>query len=479
MKEKFIVNLTTLSEGVSGNQILVDVSYQNENTKVILDPGWAYTKEIEEQRMIVSPEKVDAIILTHAHNDHVALVPLYIKNGYKRYLDAKTTTKIYCTNSTGKILSSILMDSYKVQKSTIKNLKSKISPIFSERDIENSLKLLKMCNYEEKILIKDNIELYFFRNAHIPGSSCVLLRVRKMHLKYEAENEYINFFFTGDTKKENFLQERSYIPEWVKNLPVNIITESTYANKLPYRKECFEKNITEAVKERKKIIIPVLALGRGQIILYKIKQMQEAGKIPENYKIYMDGKLFHKISGKYERLEEVVIKDFYPKNLIHVEKEDRRNILLTNEPVIVISTSGNGSFGPSNTYIQNCVTNKNVLLHFTSFQPEGTLGRKLISAKKDEEIVINGGIKKICADIKMSSEFSAHSNVDELISFFRSFNNVLSVLVTHGEQEARNILVKKILTDPFIRVRDAVNFSKQNRIIINEWGIQKITNSKL
>lgn len=468
MKE-YAVDIMSVCEEVTGSQTLINIRRNGENLKYLFDCGYDFEKGLDNQKIIT--DKPDKVFITHAHTDHVALLPKLCKT---------YDGPIYASSGTKSLLGVSLDDTLSIQNGMAKS--KGIPSLFSENDISKATSQVKTLKLLKRYEIDHNIFVTFIPNSHIPGSCCIFLEIQPP--EYEQDKGYeipnLNFFFTGDLKtKDNPFLDNTVIPEYILNKPMYIITESTYGGEGRDREKVFEKNIIEAVNKGKKVLVPSLSLGRAQQLMYEIKKMKEEGKIPSSMPIYVDGKLLCKYINKYRKKLDVLIKDFEPENTIYVNKKIRPSVTLNDEPYIIIASSGNASFGPSNEYVNKLLEDENALIHFTSFQPKDTLGRRLLEAEKGELITNNGQDRYIKADIKFTAEFSSHDEKQDIIDFILKFKDVKGVLVTHGEKDAREGIVSSL--KEYLPSIDVFNFDPEKFIRINRLicGKMKRINSKL
>ncbi len=465
--KKFAVEVMSTCDSVTGSQTLLVIHRDLLKHKILIDCGWNFELPQDRQRTI--SDTPDCVILTHAHTDHIACLPDLCKT-----FDGP----VYSSKDTRVLIGTSLDDTLSIQRTAEKN--QGIPILYSEKEIAKALDSMKVIENGKRFEVLENIFVTLIPNSHIPGSCCVYLEIYPP--KYMEDKPYtippMRFFFTGDLKtKENPFLPDTIIPEHVLNEPVYIITESTYGEEGRTREKVFRKNILDAVKKKKKIIIPVISLGRAQLISLEIKRMKEKGEIPSELPVYFDGKLLFKYNSKFKNRLDVLIKDFEPEDIIYVDKTTRPNVSHSNSACIIISSSGNASFGPSNEYVSKNIENENALIHFTSFQPEGTLGRKLVE-NDSSTIEVNGSKLKINAEIEMTSEFSSHDEKKDLVKFIKSFKQVRGILVTHGEKEARESLMKTLeeeIPSAEIKNLDSTKFIRINR---HEGGMMKEINSK-
>ena len=203
------------------------------------------------------------------------------------------------------------------------------------------------------------------------------------------------------------------------------------------------------------IIFFTFSLGRTQDIMLLLRKAQDKGIIPKDVELYLDGSLA--ISNSFivkENPETFFIKedarDFFPKDLRFLSKDDRQLRTFSAKQKIIITSSGNGSFGPANQYIRWLVSDKSTCFIFSGFCTKDSLGHLLMNTPTGETIKIFG-----CEYIKNAStlfleECSGHGRQDDLIAYI---NQILpySVLINHGETSTQQIMkaaVKKEVNPP-------------------------------
>lgn len=466
-KCRLYVDLIVQHSEVTGSCFLmvVKVPGNKQNIKVVVDCGLFQEKKYEElnEQFNFNADEVKAVLLTHAHMDHVGRVPKLVKEGFQGY--------IFCTNDTATLLPDALSNGYKVLK---KNAKLRHKPsllLYSEGDINDTLQRMRPIEYFKQTQICENIKVTFIPNGHLVGASMILVDV------YDYDDNHIYLLFTGDYNNHNVFLDKHVIPEEIFEKPVNIITESTYGttNACEEEEKIFEKNIIKAIEGNKEIIIPAFALGRSQEVLYILKRMQDDKKLPLRVPIYLDGNLAIRYTSIYKNgdldIKDTMI-DFLPKNFTCVESDEQRNKLLTdNKCKIIVTTSGMAKHGPARVYIPNAIEKENALIHFTGYCAEGTLGRILKETQNREEIMLGGLLVTKKADIEFTSEFSSHAKADEIIELLNQFNKKLSVIVNHGREETKKEFAKKVYSD--VKVKKVGIIDSGTIFRIGEYGIVK------
>lgn len=408
------VDIFVQHSAVTGSCILLIIKLSTgELVKGMIDCGSFQELQYQEEnsKLIIDPEKLDFVCITHAHIDHSGRIPLLVSRGYDK--------KIYCTNNTAEFLPYSLHDNMKIMRDRCRRKNEKA--LYNADDVRKSLELIERKDYQKTFNVHEKIKVTFIENGHLIGASLILLQI--------DDEEEINLLFTGDYNDKNVFFDVESIPQWIKDLPITIVTESTYGNKTT--NECleengesnFKQNIIDAAKESKNILIPAFALGRSQEILYNLKHIQEQGYI-DNYNIYLDGSLaiVYTELFKLGRIENLKVQDFLPEKFSYVVNSIMRNEILNSKVnKIIVTTSGMGQYGPAQIYIPEFVTRKNALIQFTGYCTEGTYGRRL----KEESLYSD--------TIKYTTEFSAHAKKEVLLNLIKEFNNKKAILINHGE----------------------------------------------
>lgn len=439
MAKRIYVDLSDEKDSVTGTCQLFDtffpdkVSGANEytnNIPFIVDCGTFQGLDNEAQlntSFNFDISKSEFGILSHGHLDHYGKYLLAIKKGFYNPIFTTYVTKAFLTNV-------FLEDCLKIEKRHAKKLN--IEPSFTEAEVAKMNSLMIPCAYHKQIRYNDNISIYFFDNGHVPGSAVTLIQ-----LTYPGYEE-INIVVSGDYNDHNTFYKVNPLPQWVYDLPnVTIIIEATYGSTkyLDLRPACFIKNIIKALSEGKTCIVPTFSFVRMQEVLYALKEAQDINKLSTKYSICVDGKtgigctsMFLKNTFKmYSHT-----KDFLPQNVTFVEDKAFRKFLANDPtPKIIVSSSGMGSYGPSQYYIDAYRYNPNSIIHATGhITPDSKLGKM----KVDENIK---------AQFFDTDEFSAHGKQEVLLNFIKPFNpeNLKDIIITHGEPSVKEDFAKVLL----------------------------------
>lgn len=375
-------------------------------------------------------DKIDFMILSHAHIDHSGNIPNLVKQGFK--------SDIYTTPATIELLKYMLMDSAHIHEKDAEYINKKkkkkgeelIEPLYTKEDAEEALTLFKPLYYHTEH--NNGISFEFLDAGHILGSAEVLIR---------AENKRI--LFTGDLGRNDLPIIRD--PEVPEKVDI-LITESTYGNRLhrdiELAKKDLENIIKRAIKKRGKIIVPSFAVERAQEIIYAVNSLIINGRVPK-IPIYVDSPLTVDVTGvfmkhseyfddeAYKMLKENHIFNYGKINYIK-DVEQSKALNHKEEPMIIISASGMCEHGRILHHLKNNIEDKRNTILIVGFQAKNTLGRKLVEG--EEEVNIFGEPYKRRAEVKVLNEFSAHADRNDLIDFAKKVDPDRIFLV-HGEEE--------------------------------------------
>ncbi|MBI2667664.1 beta-CASP ribonuclease aCPSF1 [Candidatus Woesearchaeota archaeon] len=408
---------------------------QTPESKVLLDCGINPGKSLNDSEAFPyfdAPEfninDIDAVILTHSHLDHSALVPYLYKMGYDG--------PVYCTAPCRDITALMTLDFIGISQ------KEGQDPMYTSSDIKNMVKHTVCLNYEEVTDITPDIRLTFYNAGHTLGSAICHLHIG---------NGLHNLVYTGD-----FLYESTnLLAPAVNSFPrvESVIMEATYGGKDDInlsRKEC-ESYLLDIIKntiDRKgKILMPVLGVGRSQEIMLIIERAIRENLIP-SIPIYLQGILWDvtaihttypdffnpKVKRNiFHRDENPFLSDIFKQ--IGSQKEQQQ-VIDKGESCIILATSGMMNGGASKEYFRQLAENPKHSLIFTCYQVEGSLGRRIVNGER--EINFGSAEKQDMLSVKMDvhliSGFSGHSSRVQLLNYIKNMDpKPRRILTLHGE----------------------------------------------
>lgn len=404
---------------------------QTPNSKVLLDCGVDVASSGADKFPYFNiPEfdinQLDAVIISHAHLDHVGLVPYLYKMGYKG--------PIYMTHPTRDIAALLSLDFIGVA------YKQAAQPLFNSKDVKEMVKHSICLNFNEVTDVTPDIRLTFYNAGHALGSAMVHLNVG---------NGFYNLLYSGDYK---FAKSRLLDPA-VTSFPriEAVITESTYGGKentLPGKAQAEEELlelINKTIRRKGKVLIPELGLGRAQETMLILEDAMRMGKM-EKVPIYIDGMIWdiNAIHTAYpdflsSRVKSQIFQDnnpFVSEIFSRVGSGQERKKVIEGGPCVVLATSGMLTGGASVEYFREFAGNKDNSLIFVCYQGAGSLGRQVQEGLKETKMVVNGKeeVVKINFEANTVDGMTAHAGRNEIMSFFNHIRpKPKRIIVNHGE----------------------------------------------
>ncbi len=429
------IRVTVLGAGleVGRSAILVETR----ESLILLDcgvkPGYPYDEFPFVD--LVDFDRLDAVIITHAHMDHIGFVPYLYKYGYKG--------PVYMTEPT-KYLMEILVSDY------LELCEREGKPVpFSKRDLTSALYHTITVDYETTTDIAPDVKLTLFNAGHEVGSAIVHLHIG---------NGLYNIVYTGDFKygKTRLLDPANRRFKRAELL----IMESTYGGKSDVQepRDVAEKRLIEVVKntiERGgKVLIPAFSTGRAQEILLILNRAIESKQLPKNIKIYVDGMILetlnvHLMFPDYlsKDIRELIydgVNPFLGECVEPVERPKRPEKryeqvmeIVKGDPCVIIAPHGMLNGGPILDYFVHLAEDEKSTLVFVSYQAENTLGRRILQGER--KLAIKYYNEDITVNLKMQIEsiqgFSGHSDRRQLMKYVHDVEPRPSkIMLVHGEQ---------------------------------------------
>ncbi len=402
---------------------------EHKNTRILLDAGIKLSLGGDECPLIDESlaKKIDYVIITHAHLDHVGYLGFLEKYGFNG--------NIICTKPTRDLTQLLLADYAKVSKLQKKKT-------YSNKEITGVLKKMEFVKYREPIKIKD-LKITLLNAGHILGSSMILIEGKKT-LLYTGDLNYreTNLLYPAD----NNIPEIEYL-----------IIESTYGGKndrIPSLKSAC-KQIADVIKETVdtggKVLIPSFGVGRAQEVMVTIHNYMRSGYIPE-VPCYIDG-MINKANRIYRQnvldLREEIWKrillnddDPFRSKYFRVPRTKTRVDVLKNQSAVILTTSGMLTGGPSLMYLEKLASDPKNTILLVGYQVENTLGRLLQEGEK-ELVLPNGNKIEVKAKVE-TVHLSAHADRTQLVNFISKISIRKTVFVVHGEEEKSKDLAKTL-----------------------------------
>lgn len=414
---------------------------ETSSTRVLIDCGMFQGSAFNDARNFrpfgFDAKDVDAVILTHAHLDHIGRLPKLIKEGF--------SGKIYTTPPTAEMVRIILEDAYEIMAEQFE--KEYRPKLYEQEDLTKTLSLLKTIEYSTWKEVGD-IKFRFREAGHIFGSAFVELE----------ERGGVRAVFSGDIGNVDTPILRPTAQIGSSDI---VYIESTYGNRvhedISTRSALFEKIVLDTYQKKGVLLIPAFAVERTQALLYDLNTMFEYHGMKE-YDVYLDSPMAIKMTEVMQHYPKYYDKeaaklimhgdDFltFPNLTLCKSRTDSKAINEVRPPKIIIAGSGMMNGGRITHHLLRYLSRKNTTLLIVGYQASGTLGRKLYMGEKS--VRVNDEWIHVQANIITIGSFSAHGDQDKLVNWIRGAKSKpKQIFCVHGEDESCVALATKITSD--------------------------------
>ncbi len=377
-------------------------------------------------------QNIDAVVLTHAHLDHSALIPLLFKYGYDG--------PIYTTEPTRDLMGLLTLDYLDVASKEGRN------PPYSSEMVREAIKHTYPLEYGNVTDIAPDVKLTLHNAGHILGSA-----VSHFHI---GDGLY-NVAFSGDIHYEDTRLFNGAVNDFPR--VETLVLESTYGGRNDYQTDQSdsERNLIEVINETHdqggKVLIPAFAVGRSQEIMLVLEEAMREGEIP-TMPIHLDGMIWeataiHTTYPEYLRddLRDRIFHEdknpFLADQFNHIDAGDEeREEVAGGEPSIILSTSGMVTGGPIMSWIRHLGPDPDTNMVFVGYQAQGTLGRRIQNGRREiampddraraDNLSLNFGVETV-------DGFSGHADRQGLEDFVKTMNpRPEKVLCVHGDERS-------------------------------------------
>ncbi|MGB2589961.1 MAG: MBL fold metallo-hydrolase [Candidatus Acidiferrum sp.] len=441
-----MANLTFLGAAgtVTGSKYLVQAA----GKKLLVDCGlFQGSPELSDRNykpLSVDPKTIDYAVLTHAHLDHTGWLPVLVKNGYRG--------PIFANPATIDLTGILLKDSAHLQEEdTLHARKGKYSrhanpqALYTSEDVDPALKLIKPMPRSGGFDISPEFHIVSYDAGHILGSSSLELTINENGKK-------IVVVFSGDVGRydQPILKDPTTPPSKADVL----LCESTYGDREHQGgdpAELLAGIVNRVAKRGGSIVIPAFAIGRTQLFMYYMRQLEDQQRIP-HLPVYVDSPMALSATDLYLKYKEDHDLEYVREESggkgdpldvheFHLTRsvEESKAINNVKTPCIIISASGMVSGGRVLHHLAQRLPDPRNAVILGGFQAQGTRGRALQEGAKT--LSLFGQQVPVCAEIVEMGQFSAHAGKSELLRWLAALPAPpRQTYLTHGEPEAAQSL---------------------------------------
>lgn len=384
-------------------------------------------------------EKLDAVVISHAHLDHCGILPFLFKYGYDG--------PIYCSEPTA-----VLMTLHQLDYLDVHSREGEYSP-FDQKDVREVVTHTIPLRYNVVTDVAPDIKLTLHNAGHILGSCIVHLHIGEgLH----------NVVYSADFKFGRTMMLDPAMAQFPR--AETLIIESTYGGPddiMPDREGVEGKLVSivnETVEKGGKMLIPVPAVGRAQEIMLVLDAYMRNGALRE-LPVYIEGMVneataIHTAYPEYlvrDIKEQILHKDVNPfqSEYFHpVTHPSDREEIVAGGPCVIIATSGMLEGGPAIDYFRHLAPDPRNTLAYVSYQVEGTLGNRIKNGLKEVSLYAHDGkMEMVKANMRVESieGFSGHSDRNQLLAFIKRMSpKPTKIIVNHGERRKSDMFAQSV-----------------------------------
>jgi metallo-beta-lactamase family protein len=419
---------------VTGAKFLLETG----DARLLLECGmFQGPRDLRERNWVgppVEPGRLDAVLISHAHIDHTGYLPRLVRDGF--------AGPIYCSPGTADLLAIMLPDAARLQEeeSEYRNVKGATRhrpalPLFTSEDAARTLAQVRSVPFETALEPASGTRAVFLPSGHILGASIVSVDAGDRRVVY-----------SGDLGRYDVPVLRDPTPVDAAD---TLLVESTYGNRLHPADDgtpTLVRAVTRAVERRGWLLIPAFAVGRTQDLLYLLRELEEAGRIPA-LAVYLDSPMAIEATVAYakhpeehdaaaRRVAASRASPFVPRRF-HLSRAvaDSKRLNDLDGPAIVIAGSGMATGGRILHHLRRRLPDERTTVLFVGYQAAGTRGRVLRDGA--DTLRIFGADVPVRATILATDALSAHADQAEVLRWLGGFRRPPGMTwCVHGEPAA-------------------------------------------
>lgn len=419
---------------------------------ILLDCGLFQGRRAESraknERLPAPVERIDAVVLSHAHIDHAGRLPFLVRHGYDGPIHATAATRDLCAL--------MLADSAHIQvkdaEFLAKRQRAHAEPLYEPEDATRTLRLMQGHPYDRWFDVVAGVRARFHDAGHILGSASVELEAREGDVAKRI-------VFSGDVGRSGLSIIRDPQPPAAADADV-VILESTYGDRdhvpIDDARAALGRIVRETAQRGGKVIIPAFAVGRVQELVYALHALARAGEIPA-LAIHVDSPLATSATQVFElhpecfdRTEDLVaaVAKLFRFDLVRYVRDAEASKALNrlHGPMVVIAPSGMCESGRVLHHLAHAVEDSRTTILIVGFPAEHTLGRRIVERRPTLRIL--GEERTLRARVEVLDGYSAHADRGELQRWLDTVRSgsprLRTVHLVHGEPAAQTALADRL-----------------------------------
>jgi metallo-beta-lactamase family protein len=430
---RFVATLTFAGAArtVTGSKYLLE----HDGRRILVDCGlFQGLKELRLRNwdgFPVPPASISAVVLTHAHLDHVGYLPRLVTGGFDG--------PVYCTAGTAELSRLVLPDSARIQEEDARQANrhgyskhNPALPLYTEVDAQRALALMKPVAYRTPFDVVPGMTVEFHQAGHLLGSAFARVQLAGGS----------TLLFGGDLGRYG----RPVLPDPENAVAADVVLmESTYGDRehlVDDQGNGLAEFINDTASRGGKLIIPSFAIGRVEELIYWVRRLEREKRIPV-LPVYVDspmaGEALRFYSDRVAELDDEMRPAEKDVSVFSTERfqvvastQQSKELTASRRPAIVISSSGMATGGRVLHHMAAALPDPKNTILFVGYQAVGTRGRTLVNGAT--QVRIHGQDVTVRARVGKIDSMSAHADRSELLQWLATLPAMPRQLVlVHGE----------------------------------------------
>lgn len=401
--------------------------------RIILDSGMdpkAEGIEALPNLSAVKTDSVDAILVSHAHHDHIGSLPITQRRQPK--------APVYMTQFTGEVGAAMLHNSVNVMTKQRAELGIADYPLFTHRELDEIHQKWHYLSLKKPYRLGGTeLDCMFHDAGHICGSVGIQIT--------EGDK---SLFYTGDVSFDSqTLSMAADFPEQGVDVLIMETTRGDFARSPEYSRKAEKEKLAAIIRDTHaangSVLIPVFALGKTQETMLMLHELQRMDLIPD-MPLYIGG-LSTKITEITDQYSSKTRRNYPGFSLMEdidflvASKKSRkkREIAYQNRCIYALSSGMMSENTASNAFARTFLDNPKNTVAFVGYTDPSTPGYRVRHAKKGDRVSLDERLPDVTVNARIESlDFSAHATREQLLAYVQKVNPK-KVLLVHGDEPAQ------------------------------------------
>ncbi len=408
--------------------------------KILLDcgmfQGGKYADKKNWDDFPFEPAEIDAVLISHAHLDHVGRLPKLVDEGFDG--------PIFMTEGTVEITEIVLKDAQKIMEHDREERDDPI--LYKKEDVKKTMQLAKKVQYNRETEVLDGVTVTWKDAGHILGSAFLEISVGDKTIGFSGDIGNTNVPILKETQDLGSVD--------------TLIVESTYGDSIHEPRdeatETMMNLIKKACKNEGTVMIPAFSIERTQELLYSLHKVSDNSdsELLKNLPVYVDSPMAIDVTKVFRDFPKYYDQEAYnhytkegsilelPNLEFTYTREESKKINSKKPPKLIIAGAGMMNGGRILHHAQRYLQDKNSVLLIVGYQAEGTTGRRLYEGC--ESIEIFGHKVDVNAQVEAVGGMSAHGDQKKLLEWVGSAESLPEKMYcVHGEPKSATKLAHR------------------------------------